>query len=510
MFFYLKAFITSFFILIGSTWSLTYAIDKSNFIHKGAAEVRLNLTESEYIPYGLNAYIITLSLFDKPFENSTFKMNRVGNSYNLSVPLYTNEAIVGIAVESPHKRFAVGMIELNQDVPLIMTGNFNSDGTLSISKSNSIGINKYGLGDNQDNMSSELSDIIYRFISYRMGLDEREPKFQEDDYADWKTVRSKLDSLYQVQLEYALNGRSIPSEADNWLINNLKYFFAGNWLFNYRERAQKTFGIKCDVASAPLEYYTFLNDIDFSSILNHSPVFGPYYLFNKMLDQLPMEIQSIGEIPVESWEKELEGKLSVIMPKPEPFLVDLLAMTSYIQQIKEHNKPLTDIQIRIIINHFEPNMSSVILDANKSLVAELDSNTIVRNQADQDFSLELFLKENPNVPVIVDIWNTWCSPCLNAHQEIGSLMQDGIFTENIIRLNICDESSDLNEWAKIAPRIGGINIRISSNDMEALFTDYRLTGFPSYLFFDKRHELIDIQTGFSEDEYKDVLNKIVH
>lgn len=510
MFFHPKTIISSICILIGSIWSLSYAIDKSNFIHKGTAEVRLNITESEYIPDSLNAYIITLSLFDKPFENSTIKMNRVDNNFNLSVPLYTNEALAGIIVESPHKRFAVGMIELNQNAPLIMTGDFNSDGALNISKSNNIGVNQYDLGPSPENKSIDISDIIYRFISYRIGTDKREPIILDEDYDDWTVVRMKLDSLFHVQLEYALNGRTIPTGATDWLINNLKYFYAANWLFNYNERAEKSFNIQRVVASPPLEYYTFLKDIDFSSLLNHSTVFGPYYLLNKILTQLPNCIKPIDNIPIEIWKTELKDKLSAVIPNPEPLLIDLLAITSYIQQINEVHKPLNNTQISNIKHYFNSDISSIILDINNLLISELDPNTIIIDHSNQHFSLERYLKDYPNTPVIIDFWNTWCSPCLKAHKEIGSFLRSNNFTGLFLRLNICDESSPLNEWEKMAPILGGLNIRISSNDMDTLLTNFDLTGFPSFLFFNNNHELVNKQTGFSEiSQFKDAINKII-
>lgn len=493
-----KSNLTALFMFIGALCNQSYALDATNFIRNGKAKIQLDIEDGGNIPDSLEASVITLSLFDRPFESTTTKMNRAGNKFELSVPLYTNEAIVGIIVESQERRLALGLIELNQDNPLIMKGCFDSEGALDVSKSNSSGFNQYELNPTPENKSIVVEEIIYRFISYRLGFDEREPSVRSDDYKDWKTIGLKLDSLYQIQLEYALNGKTIPEAVNGWLINNLKYFYAANWRFNYVERAKRTFNIKDEVVAPPLEYYSFLNEIDFALILNHSDVFGPYYLFDKMLLQLPIGVKPIDDTPVDVWKKEVKDRLAPIMPNPAPILIDLLAATSYVQQIKENNRPLSDAQIVNITNGFDAEMSAVILDMNQALISELESDAIIADYCGQHFSLDTFLSEHPDTPVIVDLWNTWCTPCLNALKEIKSFMKTHNHSDGILRLYICDESSPLNEWKRLAPRIGGTNIRISSKDMESLLAKFELTAFPSYLFFNGKHELVKKQTGFSD------------
>lgn len=508
---YPKSIAIALLVLIGAICGQSSALDRTNFMRNGVAEVRLNIEDNGNIPDSLEASIITLSLFDRPFESMTVKMNRIGNSFALSVPLYTNEAIAGIEIESPEQRFAVGMIEISQNSPLIIDGYFDPNGVLILSKSNDTDVNKYELGPTPENKSIDIANIIYRFVSYRIGLDEREPSIQSDDYNDWKSVKVKLDSLYEVQLEYALNGRTIPEAVNDWLINSLKYFYAANWRFNYKERAERTFNVKGVVDAPPLEYYAFLNDIDFSSILNHSTIFGPYYLLDKMITQLPIEIKPIGETPVDTWEKEIKDKLTAIMPDPEPILMDLLAMTSYLQQIKEYNRPLNNIQINNIKDGFNADISSIILDINSSMISDLDPNTIIADYIGKQFSLDEFLKEYPGTPVIVDLWNTWCAPCIEAHKKMKSVFNAGSGSDGILRLYICDESSPLNEWERLAPHIGGVQIRLSSKDMERILTRFELTAFPSYLFFNNKHELVNKQTGFSDiDQFTKIVDQLIN
>lgn len=484
-------------ILIGIICSESYALDRTNFIRNGNAEVRMTIEDSSNIPDSLNASIIFLPLFNLPFESLTMKMNQNGNEFHLSVPLYVNKALAGITIESPTRRHAVGMIELSQDSVLKISGQFNPDGTLILFKSNNSGVNEYDLGPTTSNKSIEISDIIYRFVSYRMGTDDREPIILPQDYTDWNIITAKLDSLYDVQLNYALNGRTIPNIVKDWLTNNLKYFFAANWRFNYVERAQRTFKISTPVDTPPLEYYRFLNDLDFSSnFLNHTPIFGPYYLLTKLISQLPINICPIGYSDIDIWQEKLIEQISPIIPSPEPLLVNLLTMTSYIQQIENQNQPLSQIQIQNITKVFNRNISSIILSLNDSLKSDLEKPYSINNLIGKNFTLDKILKEYPDTPIIVDLWNTWCSPCINSHKEIKSSQRNNHTANGIITLYICDESSPFDAWQRLSSEIGGTHIRISSTDMESLLMQYELSAFPSYLFFDKNHALIVKLTGF--------------
>lgn len=85
-------------ILIGIICSESYALDRTNFIRNGNAEVRMTIEDSSNIPDSLNASIIFLPLFNLPFESLTMKMNQNGNEFHLSVPLYVNKALAGITI----------------------------------------------------------------------------------------------------------------------------------------------------------------------------------------------------------------------------------------------------------------------------------------------------------------------------------------------------------------------------------------------------------------------------
>lgn len=487
---------------------LSYAMTHNNIIVPGSAAVHIVLNGD--VPDSLEASLIVADLFDEPFFNSTYRFVKEQDTLSCQIPMDVREALAGLIVETPVRRFSAGMIELSQDSPLYMTADFAPDGSVTYTKSNNTGFNSSDLGPTPENQGLILSDILMRFTSYHLGISDDEPEISASDFISWPTIREKFDSLYYVQKRFALNGRDIPEAAYPWLENNLKIFFAANWLMNYEERARRTFGATGPIDVPPLEYYSFLNEIDYSQeILNHPTMFGPYYLFKKILQKLPIDIQPIKETPVRQWQTDVSNKLSAVIDKPAAMLLDLLSASSYIMQINDLNQPLTPVQTTNITEGYTNGLDHIIKKRNNSLLHRLSIQTTLHNLSTDSFELKKFIDEKyPGRPVAVDIWNTWCSPCIAAHRETETI-RESAGSENTVFLFICDESSPDDTWQKLATQIRGEQIRISKHAAESLGYKYDITAVPTYLFFDRKHTLIHKVTGFPGiQDYKVWIEKI--
>lgn len=95
---------------------------------------------------------------------------------------------------------------------------------------------------------------------------------------------------------------------------------------------------------------------------------------------------------------------------------------------------------------------------------------------------------NKDKALIIDFWATWCSPCLQ-EMPYSKKLQDEAKDLPVVFVYLCtSSSSDIEKWkSKIAEfEIGGTHIFVEQDIENKLMTLFSVSGFPSYVFIDKK------------------------
>lgn len=221
------------------------------------------------------------------------------------------------------------------------------------------------------------------------------------------------------------------------------------------------------------------------------------YFLSNFLKCIDGGLEDIGERPVKEWKEYMDRKLAPAMRERPKLLLDLLAGMSYVWQI-DQKKPLTPLQIKNINEGFTDDIGKIVLARNEALVARLEKKekAELRNMTDEAFELKKFIDENyKGRPVVVDLWNTWCSPCMEAISQSEETKQE-FAGSDLVFLYVADDSSPEDEWSRKAEEIGSKQVRVSTDTSAAILKSHNLEGFPSYLFFDRDHNLVHSRTAF--------------
>jgi thiol-disulfide isomerase/thioredoxin len=113
----------------------------------------------------------------------------------------------------------------------------------------------------------------------------------------------------------------------------------------------------------------------------------------------------------------------------------------------------------------------------------LDNDSII---ALPDIEVLPYLTERyKNKVLYIDVWATWCGPCLEEMKSAPALHKYYAGKE-VVFINICLDSSSEN-WLKVINKnnVEGENYYLDANATKSFMGAYNISGFPAYILIDR-------------------------
>lgn len=278
---------------------------------------------------------------------------------------------------------------------------------------------------------------------------------------------------------------------------------------NYSNATQDRVGTP-KIQKIDRSYFSFLKDFN----LNDPQYFHTFTFTefqNLILQNEVLGLPVIGENNIKSWLTSVKVILADLVGFDDGPYYDILAANAYARKLNEELVPLTEKQKKHITQYWKNGEIAKILFRKNEKVVELNkikTPTVINDirSVPKENVIETIISKYKDKVVFVDLWATWCGPCLDGIKQFSSAKAD-FKDKDVVFVYITDGSSPKKLWEEKIKGIGDEHYYLTDDQWSYMMKHFGFEGIPSYLLYNKEGTLINKLTGFpGNDAVKEMIN----
>lgn len=358
-------------------------------------------------------------------------------------------------------------------------------------------------------------EVRDRMIGYRSG---RQPQPLYNRSTDYFLDYAR--GILSERLAVVKNDTLLSVELKNILAKDYRLILYNTHVLDYEEEMMLNYSNtggdknqKPVIQKIGRSYFRFLKDFGLND---------PQYLHcfeflefqKRILQNEILNLPEIGESDIPSWLAKVKSIMSPLVGFSAGPYYDILAANAYARQLNEQLKPLTGKQQKNITAYWKNGEIAKILFRKNQGVRELDqlkSPLVVSDVSavPADKVVETILAKHKEKIVFIDLWATWCAPCLEAMQEFRSTKNE-LKDKGVAFIYLTNGSSPRKLWEEKIQGIGSEHYYLTDTQWEYVMDRFGFDAIPSYLLYNKKGELVNKFTAFpGNNEVKQMINDLL-
>lgn len=267
------------------------------------------------------------------------------------------------------------------------------------------------------------------------------------------------------------------------------------------------FLLKKEVENLPSDYYSFMEDIDLND--------EKRYKSNQAYANFVRNYISVLSAKAGKDLAYLEGVLGHIEAKiNSPFIKESLLHLSLMEYLQFHDvagteKYVEEFKAMASNEKYKEELSILYKKALMLAKGKPAPDFTYVNTEGKEVSLESFKGKY----VYIDVWATWCGPCLAEMPALKEIEKEYHDNKEIVFLGVSiDQQSAKEKWLKMIAdkEIGGVQLLADKDWRSSIVKDYLIEGIPKYVLVDKEGNILNKEAPRpSNPELKEILEGLL-